>query len=81
MFNGQSDIPAGWAICDGNNGTPDLINHFIKGGAELKSINPEGVEWDENNINNIKLTKSNTIEPKSYSMIFIMKIMDFAQIE
>lgn len=22
-------IPAGWALCDGNNGTPDLRNKFV----------------------------------------------------
>lgn len=26
-----SDIPPGWALCDGNNGTPDLLNRFVKG--------------------------------------------------
>jgi len=31
MFNGSSDdIPKGWAICDGTNGTPNLIDKFIK---------------------------------------------------
>ncbi len=25
------DIPAGWALCDGNNGTPDLRDKFIVG--------------------------------------------------
>lgn len=25
-----SDIPAGWVICDGNNGTPDLTDKFVK---------------------------------------------------
>jgi hypothetical protein len=24
-------IPAGWQICDGTGGTPDLRNHFVKG--------------------------------------------------
>lgn len=32
MFNGQAaDIPSGWAICDGTNGTPNLIDKFVKG--------------------------------------------------
>lgn len=31
MFSGTS-IPLGWALCDGNNGTPNLINRFIMGG-------------------------------------------------
>ena len=25
----QKDIPAGWAICDGSNGTPDLRGRFV----------------------------------------------------
>ena len=28
-----SAIPSGWALCDGNNGTPDLRSRFIKGAA------------------------------------------------
>lgn len=31
MYNGNS-IPNGWAICDGTNGTPNLIDKFIKAG-------------------------------------------------
>lgn len=31
MFNGlTSNIPSGWHICDGTNGTPNLIGKFIK---------------------------------------------------
>lgn len=30
-FSG-TEIPEGWALCDGNNGTPDLVDKFIKGG-------------------------------------------------
>lgn len=26
-----SSIPAGWVLCDGNNGTPDLTNRFVRG--------------------------------------------------
>lgn len=33
MFNGLvADIPKNWAICDGSNGTPNLIEKFIKAG-------------------------------------------------
>lgn len=28
---GGSDIPEGWAICDGQNGTPDLRDRFVLG--------------------------------------------------
>lgn len=30
MFNGKAeDIPSGWAICDGTNGTPNLTDRFV----------------------------------------------------
>lgn len=32
MWSGAiADIPAGWLLCDGNNGTPDLRDRFIVG--------------------------------------------------
>jgi len=32
LWYGASDnIPAGWALCDGNNNTPDLRDRFIIG--------------------------------------------------
>lgn len=40
MWSGK-DIPKGWAICDGNNGTPDLRNKFILG-CDTKSVNGTG---------------------------------------
>ena len=34
MWSGKvADIPATWALCDGTNGTPNLVGSFIKGGA------------------------------------------------
>lgn len=30
MFNGKAELPEGWAICDGTNGTPNLVGKFIK---------------------------------------------------
>jgi microcystin-dependent protein len=31
-FSGsQSDVPEGWVLCDGNNGTPDLRERMVKG--------------------------------------------------
>lgn len=29
--NSSSTIPTGWAICDGNNGTPNLVGCFVQG--------------------------------------------------
>jgi len=33
------EIPAGWALCDGNNGTPDLRGRFVVGAGG--SYNPD----------------------------------------
>lgn len=35
MFNSIQKIPDGWHICDGTNGTPNLIDKFIKAGTTL----------------------------------------------
>ncbi len=37
----KTSAPSGWAICDGNNGTPNLNNRFILG-AGSKSLNMTG---------------------------------------
>lgn len=52
MFGGQN-IPEGWHICDGTNGTVDLIDKFIKGGRYT------GLEGGETEI---QLTKDNMPE-------------------
>jgi len=31
-------IPAGWVLCDGNNGTPDLSDKFIKGTTQVAHV-------------------------------------------
>lgn len=33
-----ADIPSGWALCDGNNGTPDLTGKFLKGHPNASEI-------------------------------------------
>ena len=40
MFNGAA--PAGWAICDGTNGTPDLRNRFIVGAGASYGVGATG---------------------------------------
>ena len=60
MYNGQNDIPPGWAICNGQNGTPDLRNRFIKSSEEyVGENNPDGVEFNDSNINTIKIKENN----------------------
>ena len=35
MWSGRiADVPSGWALCDGNNGTPDLRERFIVGASQ-----------------------------------------------
>lgn len=43
MYNGQSEIPPGWKICDGSNGTPNLVDRFVKGGTGVQQNDPDGV--------------------------------------
>ncbi|WP_205080591.1 tail fiber protein [Photorhabdus luminescens] len=50
MFSGSS-VPTGWALCDGNSGTPNLIDRFILGG-NFSGINGKSnntVSGDKNN--------------------------------
>ena len=41
MWSG-SDLPTGWALCDGQNGTPDLRDKFILGISENEVPGDEG---------------------------------------
>lgn len=43
MWSGSvSSIPNGWALCDGNNGTPDLRNRFIVGAGGEYAVGDTG---------------------------------------
>lgn len=64
MYHGTS-IPEGWNICDGTNGTPNLIGKFIKSDV-IESEN----EIELNNDTDIVKTSLET-----YSLVFIMKII------
>ncbi len=41
MWSGSS-IPTGWALCDGNNGTPDLRDRFVVGKSDSKPVHTKG---------------------------------------
>ncbi len=36
------NIPTGWVICDGNNGTPDLRNNFVVGAGDTYAVDANG---------------------------------------
>lgn len=45
MWSGSiNNIPSGWALCDGTNGTPDLINRFIVGAGNNYNVGDTGGE-------------------------------------
>lgn len=54
MFDGKSEIPPGWAICNGDQGTPNLIGRFVKADYETGKIDPEGVIIKDN-VNKFKI--------------------------
>lgn len=83
-YHGDPSTLKGWHICDGNEGTPNLINKFIKAG----TVEKEGGEDEvllkvtnipildtstDSNIDVVSQTKIK-IEPRYYSLVFIMKI-------
>lgn len=37
-----ADIPIGWVLCDGTNGTPDLRNRFIVGAGDTYAVDSFG---------------------------------------
>ncbi len=41
-YGSIASIPAGWVICDGNNGTPNLKNKFIVGAGDTYAVDDTG---------------------------------------
>lgn len=50
MFSGNG-APAGWALCDGNNGTPNLTDRFVMGGSfeNVDGVSTSKFSGDKNN--------------------------------
>lgn len=65
MYNGTSGIPAGWAICDGTEGTPNLTGNFIKA-SETAGETGEFVPASSGSSTETPITY--------YSLVFIMKL-------
>ena len=42
FYSKNGEIPEGWAICNGDNGTPDLRNRFLKGAGTLSENGRKG---------------------------------------
>lgn len=68
MFGG-SQIPEGWQVCNGSNGTPNLSGYFIKGGSSTGSVETYKLagaseEGDQSSI----------VEIQSCTVLFIMRV-------
>jgi len=78
-------IPSGWLLCDGNNGTPNLIDRFLQGittsttepgttgGAHSITIGTAGLYADGQSF--VQVTRGATFNnrPKYYEVAWIMK--------
>ncbi len=78
MFNNADKIPDKWQICDGTNGTPNLIDKFIKAGTTLGEESVELTKYVKSTETPGE-TPSGQIEDNkykldAYSLIFIMKM-------
>lgn len=78
MFNSAENIPDKWQICDGTNGTPNLVDKFIKAGTALKEESVELTKYVGSIETPGEITSEQTEENKykldAYSLIFIMKM-------
>lgn len=78
MFNNADKIPNKWQICDGTNGTPNLIDKFIKAGTALKEESVELTKYTNSTETPGETTSGQTEDNKykldAYSLIFIMKM-------
>lgn len=78
MFSNTENIPDKWQICDGTNGTPNLIDKFIKAGIVLKEESVELTKYVGSTETPGETTSGQTEDNKykldAYSLIFIMKM-------
>lgn len=78
MFSNTENIPDEWQICDGTNGTPNLIDKFIKAGTTLKKESVELTKYVGSTETPGETTSGQTEDNKykldAYSLIFIMKM-------
>lgn len=63
MFSGSS-TPAGWALCDGTHGTPDLRDRFVKG---AQTVHPHA-DADKGGNKTITYTPSGNVTVKPFAL-------------
>jgi len=47
-YGSIADIPSGWQLCDGTNGTPDLRDRFLAGAGDTYAVNATGGNVEHN---------------------------------
>jgi len=79
-----ANIPSGWLLCDGNNGTPNLVNKFIQGvstsatnpgttgGAHIKALGAYS-ECRAGAYGYLAVGPTIDVRPAYYEVAFIMK--------
>lgn len=66
IWSGTIDnIPSNWALCDGQDGRPDLRNKFVVGAGDRYNVNDIGAE--------IATSEGITNTPSYYSLCYIIK--------
>lgn len=65
MWSGSiASIPAGWFLCDGNNGTPDLRNRFVVGAGSTYAVNATGGSADAIVVSHSHTASSSVSDPQ-----------------
>ena len=64
MWNGSvASIPAGWYLCNGSNGTPDLRNRFVVGAGSTYAVAATGGSADAIVVSHSHSASSNVSDP------------------
>lgn len=81
MWSGDiTNVPDGWTLCDGTDGTPDLRNRFIAGAGDEYTVGQTGGEREHQLTENEMPSHShqyqkasNTVEPDTYGSVDVFE--------
>ena len=75
LWSGAADaLPAGWALCNGSNGTPDLRGRFLVGAGGSYAVGDTGGNWVEDLWAYEKDGSTHDNRPPYYALCYIMKL-------
>lgn len=64
------NIPDGWALCDGNNDTPDLTDKFVVGAGDTYAVEDTGGSTDAVLVSHNHTGTTNTEGPHTHTLFF-----------